>query len=160
MKKKIIKTVIIMVLFITGILLTYFVTKNITKNKYEKPEIESLYVFGEKVSVEPKKNIYRIYLDSAAIKWNGDGCKPNPISITFKNGGKAQGGLVSSSNDGSEFVYGFYEVYKYKNGKDMLENDELIDKQTSKKITNINSYDVYIEVLFDKPLKVDKECSK
>ena len=149
----------LIVLLVLSILLTFTITKKITKERYEQSEIESLYVFGEKVSIESKKKVYRIVMDSAKIEYKNGGCTPLPISITFKNGGDAKGGLISSNKDGSKIIYGFYSIYKYKNGKDMTDNIELDDKQTSKKINHIEDYDAYIEVNFDKQLEVAPECA-
>ena len=65
MKKKVIIILSLVILFILSVILTFIVTKKLTKEKYEQPEIESLYVFGEKVNIEPKKNVYRIFMDSS-----------------------------------------------------------------------------------------------
>ena len=159
MKNKLIIIIGLVVLFIISILLTFTITKKITKEKYEQSEIESLYVFGEKVNVKSKKKVYRIVMDSAKIEYKNGGCTPLPISITFKNNEDAEGGLISSNKDGSKIVYGFYNIYKYKNGKNMTNNIELDDKQTSKMIKHIEDYDTYIEIYFDKQLEVAPKCA-
>ena len=100
MKKKIIKVVLIMILFIIGIVLTYFVTKN----RYSQPEIEEIRIFGEKIKINSKKKVFRFYMDSAKIKYNGDGCIPEPISIKFKGNYNEFEGL-SYAESGDTHVY-------------------------------------------------------
>ena len=152
MKKKIIKIVIIILLFISGILLTYFVTKKVTKDKYEQPEIKSIEVFGQKIKIEPKKKVYRIFMDSAKIEWNGNGCGPEPIEIKFKEPYEVNGGFAFAVAGEDHIYYGASAVKK--GGK--TNNGEI--KQTNKKIDSTYGFDVYVEIVLDKPLEIDKEC--
>ena len=159
MKKKIIIIISLVVLFVLSITLTFILTKNFTKERYVQPEIESLYVFGEKVNIEPKKKVYRIFMDSAKVEYNGDGCIPNPYEIKFKNGYEvAQAGEFYSN--GSDQVY-FYIKASKKDNKVYDENN-LPDTDdielSSKEISRIVDYDVYIQVVFNKPLEVATEC--
>ena len=149
MNKKIIKVITIMILFIVGILLTYFVTKKL----YTKPIIKEIRIFGEKIKIDSNKRVYRFYMDSAKIKYTGDGCTPEPIDIILK--------------DGYEDYSGFYY---YENGSDHLAKAVSVRKKNAKgtnkvetnsdKIDLAFSYDVYVEVILDKPLEIDKKCMK
>ena len=142
MNKKVIKIVIIMILFIIGILSTYFITKKIYTNSI----VKEIRIFGEKIKVKSNKKVYRFYMDSAKIKWTGDGCTPEPIQIILKDN------------------YEYYDsFYYYENGADHVykaistkKNNKIETK--NEKIDMAFGYDVYVEVVFDKPLEIDEKC--
>ena len=159
MKKKLIIILSLVFLFLLSVILTFIITKKLTKEEYEQPEIESLYVFGEKVNIEPKKHVYRIFMDSSKVEYNGNGCIPNPYEIKFKNGYKVvQVGQFYSN--GSDHAYFYIKTSKNKikvyNENNLPDTDEI--KQSSKEISHIEDYDVYILVAFNKPLEVASEC--
>lgn len=159
MKKKLIIILSLVILFVLSVILTFIVTKKLTKEKYEQPEIESLYVFGEKVNIEPKKNVYRIFMDSSKVEYNGNGCIPNPYEIKFKNG-------YEVTQDGEFYSNGSDQAYFYikasKKGNKVYDENNLPNtddiEQSSKEISRIEDYDVYIQVVFNKPLEVASEC--
>lgn len=98
-------------------------------------------------------------MDSAKIDYNGNGCIPIPYRITFKNGYEYVGGYQSVINGKNEAYFGIRvskEDNKVNDENNLLDTDEI--KQSSKKINHIEDYDVYIEVIFDKPLDIDSKC--
>ncbi len=147
MKKKIIKIIIIMILFIVGIILTYFVTKKV----YTKPIIKEIRIFGETIKINSNKRVYRFYMDSAKIKYTGDGCTPEPIEIIFKDGYEEYEGFSYIEN-GVDHVY-VAVTAKKKNAKGTNKVETKSDK-----IDLAFSYDAYVEVILDKPLEIDEKC--
>ena len=158
MNNKKIIIISLIVVFILSITLSIILTKKIIRNKYEQPEIESLEVFGQKVEIESKKKVYEIFMDSAELKSGENNSCQEPINIKFKNGYELGESSFGISDEKTEV---FFHMNATKNKVAVAAGpmDTLDDKQTNKKITHIEDYDVFIHVSLDSPLELDEICS-
>ena len=144
MKKR--KNIEQIILLLISIIVTFFITSIMIKNKYNQPIIESLYVFGEKVEIEPNKKVYRIFMDSAKVKYNNQHGCDDYYDISFKNGYKEQSGYSFVQSGETEAYFGINV------------NKEKDIKQTNENILRVEDYDIFIQVIFNKPLEIDSRC--
>ena len=91
-------------------------------------------------------------MDSSKIKYNDKGCPKTPIEIKFKDGYQKYDGFSFIEN-GEDHIYMAVSAKK-KNAK----GTNKIETK-NKNIDMAFGYDVYVEVILDKPLEIAKECN-
>ena len=139
--KKDIKSIIILVLVVILLLFGLFLIKN-NKNNYQ---IKSLYIFGKKVDVNPNKRVFRVSMNKESIDNSFDWCTSNYYDIELTNGYKVVSGVYNVINDMKTAYF-------------LLNVSNNNYSSSGKDISDVEYYDIYIEVFTDEPL--ENECSR